>query len=68
MTTKNEIGQFLKNVREQNSVGKFYITERTGLQNRQISNIEEASSSYTIDSLLLYLNAFDLEVIIAKKK
>lgn len=67
MPSKETIGFYLKRIREENGVTLRKIQEDAGITSNQIRSIENSTANYTIDSLLKYCEALNVELW-AKKK
>lgn len=66
-TAREVLGQFLRSSREERKQSMYSIEQASGLTFRQVEAIETGSKSYTIDSLLAYLQASDMYVFFADR-
>jgi len=55
--TRQQLGIILKAKREKRGITRYQINKQTGLKFDLINSIERGSTNYTIDKLLVYLDA-----------
>jgi transcriptional regulator with XRE-family HTH domain len=65
--TREKIGEYLSEVREESGVSYYAIQKQTGLRYEQAKAIESGSENYTIDSLLKMAVSLDLYVFFAPR-
>ena len=58
--TKQEIGQFIKSVREQKGLTYYNVEKLSGVTNQVQKSIESATKDYTIGSLLKVCEALEI--------
>jgi len=59
---REKLGNTIRIIREQKGLSKNKILKETGIQRSQIISIERGSKSYTIDTLLIILNALEVNL------
>lgn len=57
-----ELGKRLQELREHNQVSKYAITQKTGLRLEIINSIESGNKAYTVDSLIKYTTACEIQL------
>ncbi len=67
--TRKQIGQYLEQQRTEKEISKYSIVQQykgaeSGLTFSQIAAMERGENNYTIDSLLMYLKATQIELLI----
>ena len=67
MNDREKIGKHLKLMREHSGFTTYDLVKK-GVRFEQIKAIEQGSSNYTIDILLRYLEAIDIEMAFSGKK
>ena len=62
MMDKIKLGAQLRKLREDKAVTQYRLIKNAGLTYLQVKAIENGASSYTVDSLLAYINALGVEL------
>lgn len=60
--TKKDIGDIIKKKRKQKNKSSYAVAKEVNVMPNQLSSIENASSNYTIDSLLAVAECLDLQL------
>ena len=60
--TKQQIGQFIKSVREQKGLTYYEVWKLSGVTNQVQKSIESATKDYTIGSLLKVCRALEIKL------
>lgn len=59
---REKIGNDIRKIRETKGLSKSKILRKTGLQRSQLIAVEKGSKSYTIDTLLMILDALEIKI------
>lgn len=62
------LGARLKEFREKRGLTLYRVSKNSGLQIKQINDIESGSINYTIDSFLAYIASCELYMYFAEKE
>lgn len=62
--TRQEIGKKITIYREKKGISKYSVVKKSKLTFAQLSQIEAGSKNYTIESLIIYLDAIGMELSI----
>lgn len=64
---KAEIGQSLKEIREDNGISKYKLREDHGVSGHFAQNVELGQTNYTIDRLLEYCELIGADITITRR-
>lgn len=69
ISEKARLGDALKRLREGNGVTKYAVMKHAGFSSyNPIDAIEKGASAYTVDNLLIYLDAINHEINFAERR
>lgn len=63
---RKEIGEILAKIRNKKNISTYKMV-KAGIRLQTMKAIEKGSSNYTIDTLLLYVDTVDAQIVIKDK-
>jgi transcriptional regulator with XRE-family HTH domain len=63
--SRKVLGGFLMGERQKQGVSRYRVAKESGLSQRQVMDIEEGATAYTVDALLAYVAALDCYLVVS---
>lgn len=68
LNTREVIGRYLRDTREEKGISLYRVSKSSGLRFETIKSIESGEKNYSIDSLLAYIGAIDVYFFFSPKE
>lgn len=67
MRSVDQLGQSLKQIREEKGLSQAVLADRTGITQKQISKIETGKTNPSMETIFLMLSELEYEIQLAKR-